>query len=132
MNGFGFSKGFVRFIELLGWIAILSGVVVVVIALQERRPEALFAIAGLFIGSGMLSVLGAQMARAQIVTAESARAIHDLLKERFADPVPPGASSVYEEYRGVTIYRAGPGAFMADGLRFESLAAARQYADEKL
>jgi len=75
---YGTARGFSSFLEILGWLVVVAGGIA---AISMQSMAGLLAGAGLAI-TGFMLIMGAQVTKAVVDTADHTREIHILLKGR--------------------------------------------------
>lgn len=80
MQDYKFARSLLSFIAAIGWIAVFMGAAFVMIAMvTSNNPAAFYIYGGSAVVGGLGIVLVAQLASAQIDTAESTRKLVELI-----------------------------------------------------
>jgi uncharacterized membrane protein YuzA (DUF378 family) len=136
MEGLNTARVVIAIIEAVGWLVVgFSGIAVIILLSGDFDPLSGIALALPSALGGLLLVVIAQLARAQIITAEATTELVELTRRQGGDVGEPGdpapASDTppgVERYRGRLIYKTERG-FSVAGRSFRSKMDARTYVD---
>lgn len=96
---FGTARFVAGLIELLGWVAVVGGLIAVVLGFDERDGMPLIVGGVGVVVAGIFQVAGAQLIKAQVVTAENSGEMVALLREISKSGAGAGPTAAIEDGR---------------------------------
>ncbi len=129
------ARKLIAVFEIIGWLAIVAGAVVAMIAFGERAFWRVFSIGALVVLAGLVQVLAAQIARAVSVIADNSGEIVARLGTLSPDNKSRHSKSeigtVLKAYKGRLIFRAREGFQVGGSGPFQTEREAEEFIDQK-